>query len=201
MRKLVAALGLGLAVTAATVVPADARNAPSFDNPVDVVVATSGAPGAGFDRNLFDYDVLREALVAAELVDAVATTPDITVFAPNDLAFVLLARDLGYRGWNEAEAFATIAEATGFTAGDPTLLTNVLLYHVAPEGQTVRELRRAGDIDTLLEGSTVKVRGWVVVDADPDDRNALITFPRNVETGNGSVVQTVSRVLRPIDLP
>ncbi len=204
LKKLTAAAVAGIA--AVTVLPgaASAHHRPSepeFATVVDVVVATSGAPGSGFDHNRRDYDMLREALVATGLVEAVASAEDITVFAPNDRAFIRLARQLGYHGWDEAEAFAVIAEATGFQSADePGLLDDVLLYHVAPDGRTVRELRRSGHIATLLDEATVEVRGRRVIDADTDDRNARIIRPANVETGNG-VVQTVNRVLRPIDLP
>ncbi|MEM9565052.1 MAG: fasciclin domain-containing protein [Actinomycetota bacterium] len=162
---------------------------------VDVVLAASG--DAGFDHDRLDYDLLREALLATGLADAVATAEDITVFAPNDRAFIRLARDLGYRGWDGAGAFASIAEATGFESADnPGLLDDVLLYHVAAGGRTVAELQ--GEVETLL-GASVAVHGRRVIDGDPDDRDAWIRRPKDVATGNG-VVQTVSRVLRPIDL-
>lgn len=201
IRKLAAGLVAGL--TLATVPAAAGATHPNtrFDTVVDVVVETSGAPGAGFDHNRFDYDILREALVATGLVEAVAAADDITVFAPRDSAFIRLARDLGYDGRDEAGVFAFIAEATGFqSAEEPGLLADVLLYHVAPEGQSLRQLRRAGQITTLLEGATLDVRRYRVIDADTDDRDARFRWPSNVETGNG-VVHTVNRVLRPIDLP
>ena len=165
-------------------------------NIVDVVIEVSG--DSGFDWKWRDYDLLREALIATDLVGAVATTPDITVFAPNDYAFLRLAWDLGYRGWSEAGAFAFLAEATGYVSpADPGLLDDVLLYHVAPGAKTVHELQ--GEVPTLLENASVTVDGRRVIDADPDDRDARIRRPKNVETGNG-IIQTVNRVLRPIDL-
>jgi uncharacterized surface protein with fasciclin (FAS1) repeats len=165
---------------------------------VDIVLQASG--NEGFDRNYFDYDLLREALVATGLVDAVATAEDITVFAPADISFVLLARELGYRGWDEAGAFGVIAEATGYvSASEPGLLDDVLLYHVAPEAKTVRELNGAGPIATLL-GPTVEVNRWRVTDADTNDRDPYITRPSDIVAGNG-IVHTVFGVLRPIDLP
>ena len=162
---------------------------------VDVVIAQSG--DSGFDHNFFDYDLLREALIAAGLADDVAGLDDITVFAPTDLAFVRLARDLGFHGWNEADAFAFIAEATGFVDADnPGLLAEVLLYHVGLGGGTVSDLQ--GEV-TTAGGGVLTIDGRKVIDGDPDDRNARIVRPRNVETGQG-FVQTVNRVLRPIDL-
>ncbi|MEM8745926.1 MAG: fasciclin domain-containing protein [Actinomycetota bacterium] len=162
---------------------------------VDLVIAASGAEG--FDHSSRDYDLLREALVATGLADAVASADDITVFAPNDRAFIRLARDLGFRGHDEAGAFAFLAEATGFQSADePGLLADVLLYHVAPGGGTVAELQ--GDVPTLF-GPSVTVDGRTVIDADPDDRDAKIRRPFDAPVGNG-FVHTVNRVLRPIDL-
>ena len=172
--------------------------APAPDTVVDIVLAASGTEG--FDRNYFDYDLLREALTATGLVGAVASVEDITVFAPADVSFVLLARELGYHGWDEAGAFAAIAEATGYVSpADPGLLDDVLLYHVAPGAKTVSELNDAGPIATLL-GASIEVDGWRVVDADTDDRNPYITRQSDIVAGNG-IVHTVFGVLRPIDLP
>ncbi len=162
---------------------------------VDVVIAASG--DSGFDHRWNDYDLLREALVAAGLVDTLAGLDDVTVFAPTDFAFLRLAWDLGYHGWSEAGAFAFIAEATGYvSADDPGLLDDVLLYHVGLGAGTVNDLQ--GEVVTAGGGS-VTVDGRKVVDADPDDRDARISRPRDVATGQG-FVQTVNRVLRPIDL-
>jgi|GEM_PF-559605 len=165
---------------------------------VDIVLDVSGAEG--FDDDPLDYDLLREALVATGLAQAVADADDITVFAPNDRAFVRLARDLGFEGRDEQGAFAFLAAATGFvSAAEPGLLDDVLLYHVSPGAKTVRELRRQHPIETLLEGATVEVVGNRVIDNDPDDRDARIRRPRNLVAANG-IIQTVNRVLRPIDL-
>jgi serralysin len=164
---------------------------------VDVVVGVSG--GEGFDRNRRDYDILREALVATGLIDAVAASSDVTVFAPNDRAFMRLARSLGFEGKGEARAFAFLAEATGYvSAEDPGLLDDVLLYHVLPGAGTVREIQ--GERTTLLADATVTVERRRVIDADPDNRDARIRRPANIETSNG-IIHTVNQVLRPIDLP
>ena len=163
---------------------------------VDVVLATSGGTDAGFDHDLKDYDLLREALVAAGLVETLAGLDDVVVFAPTDKAFVLLARDLGFHGWNEADAFAFIAAATGYVSpAEPGLLDDVLLYHVGLGAGTVNDLQ--GHVDTL--GGPITVDGFKVIDADTDDRDARIVKPRDIETQQG-FVQTVNRVLRPIDL-
>ena len=173
------------------------RPAPS-KNIVEIVIDASGAEGT--DRDGHDYDLLREALVATGLADAVATTDDITVFAPNDWAFIRLARDLGYPGWDEAGALGFLIEATGFeSAEQPGILDDVLLYHVAPGAQTLNELRFDRDVETLLDGATFDVTYWRVIDNDRDDTNAIFRRPSNIEASNG-IVHTVNQVLRPIDL-
>jgi len=177
--------------------PIDLEPAPPSENIVEIVLAASGTEGT--DDNGKDYDLLRDALVATGLAEAVATSEDITVFAPNDRAFIRLARDLGFGGRDEAGAFAFLAAATGYvSAEEPGLLDDVLLYHVAPGARTVKELESSGDIGTL-QGGTLQVEHRRVIDADTDDRNARIVKPKNLEASNG-IIQTVNRVLRPIDL-
>ncbi|MFK8025874.1 MAG: hypothetical protein AB8G26_18105, partial [Ilumatobacter sp.] len=98
--------GAGVAVDASSVGASDDANV------VDIVLSVSGSDG--FDRNQRDYDMLREALVATGLAGAVAASDDITVFAPNDRAFIRLAQDLGYDGRDEAGALGFLVAATGF---------------------------------------------------------------------------------------
>jgi uncharacterized surface protein with fasciclin (FAS1) repeats len=179
--------------------PVDLEPAPA-GNIVDIVLAASGTEG--LDDNAADYDLLREALVATGLADAVATTPDITVFAPRDAAFVQLARELGFAGNDEAGALQTIIGATGFVSADePGLLDDILRYHVALGAQQVWELGWSFKrVPTLLDGASVRVFFGFVVDADRNDRDARIVDPKDLAATNG-IIQTVDRVLRPIDLP
>ena len=179
--------------------PIDLERPAPTKNIVEVVIDASGDVGTT-DRNGHDYDLLREALVATGLADAVATTDDITVIAPNDWAFIRLARDLGYTGWDEAGALGFLIEATGFeSAANPGILADVLLYHVAPGAQTLNELRFDRKVETLLEGATFDVTFWRVIDNDRNDRNPIFRRPSNIEATNG-IVHTVNQVLRPIDL-
>lgn len=194
MRAKLSALLLGLVLLCTAVTPASAQTAPNI---VDVVIGISGPSGT--DINLNDYDLLREALVATDLAGAVASTNDITVFAPNDRAFLRLANDLGYQGYDEAGALSFLITATGFvSAADPGLLDDVLLYHVVPGAYTVPELRAEDRFPTLL-GPVIKVRGNRVLDRDINDRDARLKRPRGAVAANG-IIQGVDRVLRPIDL-
>ena len=195
MRKLTAAAALAASALAASTLPAASQELPGA---VDVVIDVSGA--SGFDRNADDYDMLREALVATGLVDAVSAATDVTIFAPTDGAFKRLARDLGWAGKGEESAFGFLAAATGFeSSDDPGLLDDVLLYHVAPGAQSVADLRETTGVATLLTDATLSFGHNSVIDGDTNDRNARFVEPNDLETSNGTV-HTVNQVLRPIDL-
>ena len=158
--------------------------------------------GEGFDHDFFDYDILLTAVSAAGLVEPLAD-PDaaLTLFAPNDLAFVRLARDFGYHGTNEEEAFAFIvATLTDLGGGDPIpLLTQILLYHVLPEELDLFDVFFATGqrLPTLLEGATITPKFFTLVDANEGFADPRIFAPANAFTGNG-VVHTIGRVLIPI---
>ena len=160
----------------------------------DIVLTVSGA--SGFDDNPRDFDILRDALVATDLVGTVADRgADFTVFAPTDEAFGKLAEDLGFGGdpSDEGAVFSFIAGA----AGD--LLDDILLYHVAPEGKSVAEFQADGAIETVL-GDSLTVQGKTLVDNDPDLKDPkLVDGATDIEAANG-FVQAIDRVLLPVDL-
>lgn len=165
------------------------------------VVAQSGGE---FDRNTRDYDILLNAVLAAELQDALADPEaDLTVFAPSDKAFIRLARDLGFEGNDEAGAFTAIVDTlTILGNGDPIpLLTDVLLYHVVPFSKTFREVTRAPSIDTLFESAGLVPNRRTLIDNDPDFKNPrLVKRASNIFASNG-IIHTIDRVLIPADLP
>lgn len=201
MRKLLAAVALtaGLVAVAAPAVGADDERGrtSTVDTSVAGVVAASGG---AFDHNPFDFDLLLNAVQAAGLVDALSDpAADISVFAPNDAAFIRLARTLGYAGHDEAGAFdAIVAALTSLGGGDPIpVLTNVLLYHVADGRTDVRTLVRTQATVTTKLGATVQVRGMQLVDADPDVANAKLSVTIRATNGN---ILPVSRVLLPVNL-
>ena len=174
----------------------------------DVVVAASGGATAGqFDNNSNDYDILLNALQTANLVGAVSNpNANLTVFAPNDRAFVRLARDLGFTGTTEAAAWQFLVGAlTQLGNGDPIpVLTNVLLYHVAGERITavdvVIKTLTGARINTLLTGATIRPFFLRLVDNDPDLADPFITLPINLRASNG-IIHGVTRVLLPVNLP
>ena len=169
----------------------------------DIVLESGGE----FDLDSRDYDILLNAVVTADLADALAD-PDaeLTVFAPNDAAFVRLAKDLGYEGgYNETEAWKyLVAALTGLGDGDPVpVLTDILLYHVVAGDVRPVDLILSTifgrDITTLL-GATIRPFFIFLIDNEPGIRNARVAFPLDIEASNGRI-HTVNRVLIPVDLP
>lgn len=178
---------------------------------VELVLETSGGVDAGFDQNRKDFDVLRQLVVTADLVDALngGITDPITVFAPNDRAFFILAGELGYNGnYDEEEFFGFLAEALTGLANSlgvdlVALITDVLTYHVGLGRMSVKQLRRMRRFDTL-QGTRIKVRRsrnkrrTILADAGP-------TFPKitkkqfNIKV-KGGYVHVINRVLIPLVL-
>ncbi|MBE1292917.1 MAG: hypothetical protein GJ677_10545 [Rhodobacteraceae bacterium] len=157
--------------------------------------------GGSFDDDNTDFDMLLAALQATGL-DAAADDPDadLTVFAPNDAAFVSLAQSLGYEGEDEEGAFQAIVDAAGVLRPEDPLsfVSDVLTYHISPGEQDSTAVLGADSIDTLL-GSELGVDGASLVDADPDAADAEI-IATDIAASNG-VAHVIDEVLRPLDLP
>jgi uncharacterized surface protein with fasciclin (FAS1) repeats len=185
-RKTLAVIAIVLAGLLASAIPAQATGS-SRENIVGVVVGASGAPGT-FDHNPWDYDILRDAVIAAGLADALSGPGPFTVFAPNDYAFIRTAADLGIRG-SEAEVLAGLAGALG------DKLDDVLLYHVAEGRQRALSVLRAGEIETL-NGQTFAVRGLRLIDKSELNDPWLNIFALNMTASNG-VIHGITRVLLP----
>ncbi|HUW02730.1 MAG TPA: fasciclin domain-containing protein [Acidimicrobiales bacterium] len=190
-----------LALTlAAPTASADSRNRSKPANVVDALVAKSSANGP--DRNVYDFDLLIAAASNVTAPDGtlvatiLAETGDLTVWAPRDYAFFLLARELGYQGGYDEGAVGEFL----LTNVDNATLFTVLAYHVTPESLNVFEVFRQRTYPTLA-GQDLTRRFLSLQDADDSDRDPRLTLPLNIETANDSVIHTLDRVLRPIDLP
>ena len=123
------------------------------------------------------FSILVEAIMAANLQDALSAPGPLTVFAPTNNAFALLLTEL------------TIDKAALLASG--ALLTDLLRYHVVPG----RALKADVPIDsaiTTLEGQTFTVSSELVV-TDQLLRGTQISAT-DVLASNG-VIHVVDRVL------
>lgn len=174
------------------------NDAPEPDLPT--LAGIVAASGGTFDQDGTDFDLLLTAVQTAGLVGALDDPDaDLTVFAPNDAAFVGLSQALGFEGSDEGEAFAYLVEAlTLLGGGDPIpLLTEVLTYHVSPTALGSDDVLSATEIDTL-QGGTLGVDGASLVDADPDVPNPNL-IATDIQAANG-IVHVLDGVLLPADL-
>ena len=194
MRTLIAFGALFIALSQP--LPAQAGHPGSI---TDIVAASGGK----FDRNRDDFDILLNAVLAAEL-DGVLADPeaDFTVFAPNDRAFIRLAREFGYKRGGEAVAFDTIVAAlTGLSDGDPIpLLRNILLYHVSPGGKSLHEVQDTPVIDTGLDGVTVVSARNRLLDNEPDVRDPRFKKDFTDIAAQNGIIHVINRVLIPLDI-
>ena len=208
-KRLTIGLGVALATAAtALTVPASAASTPSTQTIADVLLADSAHDDAnGFDRNWRDYDIVTQAvlLFPDDLVKA-AADPDanLTVLAPNDQAFRLLAQQLFKRSFRtEADVLNALA-----TLGLPTV-KSVLTYHIVGAALGPADVLASDDAQVpTLNGGTFavdvinkRVAFVQFVDGDPNARNA---FLNKINVGGGELangyIHGVDRVLRPIDL-
>lgn len=205
MRNLFTSFRRALAIIVAFAVPAVAFAIPASASSAPTIAETAIAVSSldGFDGNNGDFDLLIQALIAADLVDAVNDpNADLTVFAPTDQAFMRLARDLGYTapGYDEAAAFTYIVEQlTVLGGGDPIpVLTNVLLYHVSPGSTLYGSLRgTVTEVPTLL-GASFTADGRHLVDAAPGIENPRIKNTLTDITTSNGVIHGINRVLLPV---
>ena len=192
MRRILTAVAAAAAVTAIAAAPASAKGHKPAGTIVDVAVQASG--GGTPDNNPYDYDLLVQAALATGVADALADpSARITLFAPNDKAFLRLVADLtGSDPQSEAAALQTAVAALGVDK-----IRNVLLYHaVVGKALNPIEVLRTRSL-TMANGGTVKVRGINLrdeTDALRDPR--LVLWAINIKASNG-VIHTIDRVLVP----
>ena len=205
------ALALGAMATApaASASPAQARQG----NTSLAEVLTSD--GNTFDNNRDDFDIVTEAVLAvlaAKPDSPVALLADgktrLTVFAPTDRAFRLLALELAdKRIKSEKKVFETLVDLAGVDT-----IEAILLYHVVPGATLTSGKVLAADKARLetASGARVQVRiketehGGVKVKLRDKDRNSrnprAILDALDINKGNKQIAHAIDRVLRPIDL-
>ena len=195
---LIAVLASSLVLTSSFV----GANVADGSNSITDIVASSGGE---FDNNPLDYDILLNAVITADLAGALADeTAELTVFAPNDRAFMRLASDLGWSGGSEADAWVfLVAALTDLGSGDPVpVLTNVLLYHVVGDRLSLPDIVQGGPKNTIitLVGATIKPKGTRLNDNEPNLADPRLLVPSTFFASNGNIF-TIDRVLIPLDLP
>lgn len=154
-------------------------------------------------RNWYDYDILTAAVVADGSLVSAVTDPDsaLTLFAPNDRAFQLLAFDLTGR-WFRTEAQVLEAVVGAVQAGVVDL-ENVLTYHVVA-GRVARADVPFDTPVTTLNGDTIEFRsrffGFFVELRDNVSafRNPFL-LRTDIDAGD-SVIHSISRVLIPVNV-
>lgn len=209
IRRAITGLLAAGALAAVVAAPAAAAEPPSV---VDVLAAD----GQTFDHNWSDYDIVERAaltVLAAKPGSAVAALADpnasLTVFAPTDRAFRNLVHSLtGERYDTEKKTFNKLVKAvTGLVGQSKTIDTieAVLLYHVVAGNVPSSAVPGLdGQNVTTVGGGTFKVivdTSVTLRDKDHDAANARLVLDRlDIPAGN-SVIHTINRVLRPINLP
>jgi uncharacterized surface protein with fasciclin (FAS1) repeats len=205
---LIATSALALTALAATA-PANAKVAPGDDSLAGVLTSD----GNKFDKNKNDFDILTEAALAvigAKPDSPVALLADgstrLTVFAPTDEAFRLLAEDLtGKTIKSEKKIFESLVALAGVDT-----IETVLLYHVVP-GKTLtsaKVLKANGAKLTSAQGGKVKVKikmkpslSITLKDLDKSDTDPKVILKAlDINKGNKQIAHGIDRVLRPIDL-
>jgi len=205
---ILAASALALGAVQATAPAASARAAGE-----DSLAGLLTSDGNTFDKNKTDFDIVTEAalaVVGAKPDSPVALLADgskrLTVFAPTDEAFRLLAKDLtGKTIKSEKKVFDALVELAGVDT-----IETVLLYHVVP-GKTLtsnKVLQANGAKLTTAQGGkiTVKVTTKPSTSVTLKDRDKDAQDPKAVlkaldlNKGNKQVAHGIDRVLRPIDL-
>lgn len=171
---------------------------------------TNSERGNGLDRfrwsqrNWYDYDILTKLVVLDGNLVGPVTDPsaELTLFAPNDRAFQLLAKDLTGRWyWTETKVFRALKRAVNSGAVD---LTNVLTYHVVGGKVVKADVPVNTPIATLNGGEiTVKPKRFGLLRiADEVDafRNPYIVRTDLGAERSNSVIHTISRVLVPANV-
>jgi uncharacterized surface protein with fasciclin (FAS1) repeats len=126
-----------------------------------------------------DFSILVEAVVAADLVDALSAVGPLTVFAPTNAAFAALLEELG-------------VTKEALLANKP-LLTAVLTYHVL-DGRVLKADVPVGPAITTLQGETFTVDATLTI-TDQRGRTAGIAAT-DVLASNG-VIHVIDKVILP----
>lgn len=172
------ALGVAAPEETTTTVPEETTTtteAPAEPTIAEIVVELASGDPAEFTTLLAAVQAADPAVLEA-LSDP---AQELTVFAPTDEAFAAIPEDV----------------LAGILA-DQELLTNILLYHVAPGVFLAEDVVAAApipELPTLLEGSTLSVE---VVDGSVVINESATVIQADVLASNG-VIHVIDAVLQP----
>lgn len=131
-----------------------------------------------------NFSILAQAVTFADLDEALDGRRQLTVFAPTNEAFVQLLDELGL----------TAEEL--FVEENKELVTNILLYHVAPGKRQAKAVVSSERINTLLgKFSNIKKENGNVLIGNEENGFATI-IDTNIFASNG-VVHVIDGVLLP----
>lgn len=131
-----------------------------------------------------NFSILAQAITFAGLDEALDGNRQLTVFAPNNEAFVALLDQLGL----------TAEEL--FTEENKELVTNILLYHVAPGKRISKSLVNANKVNTLLEkfADLKREEGNLLIG---NEENGFSTVTATDITASNGVIHVIDGVLLP----
>ena len=162
----IAALVAGSALLAGSMLAsAPAASATTPTGGEQVVNALVAGYGDGSNGNPYDFQVLTTAVIATGLVDTVKSLDGVTIFAPNDRAFEVLANKLGLLG--SGYRYGATVDEDKIVAALLTLpnavdtIKAIVLYHVftggALAGADVVKLPVFGTKITMANGQKLRI--------------------------------------------
>jgi uncharacterized surface protein with fasciclin (FAS1) repeats len=172
---------------------------------LDVILGLASDRGASFDNNPDNFDILAHFLILANITTPLSDeNTKLTVFAPSDAAFLRTVNDFGMYNASEESVFAlfkTLLKAI-YSVDDVALaVKDVLLYHVAPQRLSSKDVLAATSIDTLGNAPPLarnRKHPLVLVDETTFVRNPeLVISALDIPASNG-VVHVINRVLLPL---
>ena len=194
MRRLISLLITGALTVGLLAVPTAAGADDHLPTIAGTVIAVSSDEGP--DNNPRDFDILLAAILADEVLTAAVSGTgdfegvDLTVFAPNDQAFMDFTGTM-----TEAAAAAALGDLLGTEA-----LRNIVLYHVVA-GAAVTEAEAFTDMRMKIEmanGDTLVTNNNRLIDGLKNRVWPWRSGPLglDIETANG-IIHPVRGVLQP----
>ncbi len=156
-----------------------------------VIEASGGAEQIGkYDDNGNDYDVLREAVIALGLADAL-NGGKWTVFAPTDAAFEALA------GVDESQVVGALVGSLGAAVVKEVVLYHAIAGEALSKGQVFYKRFWRTKTFTMADsaGSELDVRWFRLIDGT-GNKVRPVWKATNIKATNG-YIHTISEVLLP----